>query len=114
MNIGDMITSVKPYAVGAVIGAAVIAIVGFSANWVVTTGTMQDRIRETKVATLAQVCETNALAHWKEQGKEISALEGWDNDARQKLAEQFAPTIADQADYRDDIVDQCDDLLEPA
>ncbi|WP_161958813.1 hypothetical protein [Ferruginivarius sediminum] len=114
MNIRDSITSLKPYALGTAVGAVGIAIIGFSADWIVTTGTMNEKVQAAKVSALAQVCETNALAHWKEQGKKASALEGWDNDAREKLAKQFAPTTAKKADYQDEIVDQCDDLLRPA
>jgi hypothetical protein len=114
MNIGEYVTTIKPYAGGAVIGAVGLAIVAFSADWVVTKGTMQENVKNAKISTLAQVCERTAENNWKKQGRKLSELEGWDNDQRQELAKQFAPAVIESGEIREDIIDQCDDLLRPA
>lgn len=114
MNIGEYVTKLKPYATGAIAGAAALAIVAFSAGWVVTHGTMNQNIEKAKVSVLAQVCERSAADHWKNQGNKLAELEGWDNDQRAKLAKQFAPTVVDAGEMREDVIDQCDELLQPA
>lgn len=117
MDIKDRLTALKPYAGGAIIGAIAITIVGFSADWVVTAGTLDKKVQSAKVDVLAQVCERSAAQAWQQDGNKMTALEGWDNEHREQLAKKFAPVIApgsDTYDYRDEVVDRCDELLEPA
>jgi len=117
MDFKDRLNALKPYVGGAVIGAIAITIVGFSADWVVTAGTLDQKVQSAKVTVLAEVCEKSAAQAWKRDGNKMAALEGWDNEEREQLAEKFAPVLADEAgkyDYRDEVVDRCDELLEPA
>lgn len=114
MNIQDMIGKAKPYVGGAVVGAIAITIVGFSANWVVTHGTMEEQVQSAKVSVLAEVCEKGAQKHWTSQGQKLAALEGWDNSDREKLAKQFTPKIPNDDAYHGEIIERCDDLLKPA
>lgn len=64
---------VKPGIWGAVIGAAVIAIVGFSAGWVVTSSTAQEaadrKAEQAVIASLTPVC----VAKFKTQPQEVRA-----------------------------------------
>lgn len=112
MSLSERLQHLKPYATGAAVGIVTAAIVGFSADWIVMKGTMDQEVRAAKVAVLAQVCQETAGAHWKEQGNQTAALEGWRNEERTKLAEQFAPTFISN-DYRGAVVESCDRLLRP-
>lgn len=114
MNISDRISAAKPYVIGGVLGAAGLAIIGFSANWVVTTGTLAQQVEQAKVNILAEVCEKNAIRAWEERGQKIAALEGWGNEDREKLAQQYAPRLPNDKNWHDEVVDRCDDLLRPA
>lgn len=113
MTFKERIESSKPYLGGAVIGVIGTLIVGFSAGWLVTGGTLAEEIRLAKVNTYAEVCASDSITDWKGDGKEIAKLEGWDNrEARELLAERFAPTT--HADLKDDVQDACEDRIEQA
>lgn len=112
--IGDIMSRVKPYLVGGLGGAVAITIIGFSADWVVATGTMERQVQEARVAALAEVCEVNAEKHWADTGKKVAALEGYNNEEREKLAERFTPHIKDFEQISEDVTDHCEEALRPA
>ena len=114
MNQADRIAAAKPYLFGGVIGAVAISIIGFSGGLVVSTGTMASEVQAARVAVLSEVCATGAKKHRLDAGNDMAALEGWNNDAREKLAEQFAPTVAGIDSIRSEIVNDCDNALRPA
>ncbi len=116
MNKADSIAAAKPYLIGAAIGAVAISIIGFSGGLVVSTGTMASEVQAARVATLSEVCAAGAKKHWLDGGNEMAALEGWDNEApaRNKLAEEFTPTVAEIDSIRGEIVEACGDALRPA
>lgn len=105
---------VKPYVIGGVVGAIGITVAGFSAGWVVTKGRMQAYAEEQVVTAFAHVCETEALASWKNAGKSVDKLAGWSNDSREALAKKYVPALPSKADYRQLVIDSCDDMLTPA
>lgn len=113
MNVSDRITTLKPYIVGGVVGAVAVIAVGFSADWLVTTGTMHDQVSQARIDAFAQICEQDATAHWKNQGKEMAALDGWRNEARTALAEQFSANLSTDKSLDKAIQSRCDSLLEP-
>lgn len=108
------LSKAKPYVIGGVVGAIGIVIAGFSAGWVVTKGTMHQYAEKQVVAAFAHVCETKALASWKNAGKSVDKLGGWSNDTREALAKKYAPSLPSDADYRQLVIDSCDDMLTPA
>lgn len=114
MNIFDRFTMLKPYFAGAVLGAVAISIVGFSANWVVATGTMESRIEQSRVAALTEICTVNAKQFWAEAGNQPAALKGWTNEQRKLLAEQFTPRTAGDSGIKRQVIRDCDNALRPA
>lgn len=105
--------SLTPYVVGGAVGAVAVLVVGFSTGWIVTGARMHSEVQEAKVAAFAQICENNALASWKQQGKDVEKLGGWGNDSREALAERFAPALPSDATYRQKVIDSCDNMLRP-
>lgn len=105
--------SLEPYVLGGAIGAVAVLVVGFSTGWIVTGARMQSEVQQAEVAVFAQICEDDALASWKQQGKDIETLGGWGNDSREALAERFAPTLPSDASYRQKVIDSCDEMLRP-
>ncbi len=114
MNMNDTLTSLKPYAVGAVLGAIGLAVVGFSSGYIVTAETMKENVTTAQVNALAQVCRRDAAAHWKGEGNVMAALKGWTNQDRAGLSEQFSADLSDNDGLRASIEDRCSELLEPA
>lgn len=105
--------SLKSYVIGGAVGALAVLVVGFSTGWIVTGARMQSEVQQATVAAFAQICESNALASWKQQGKSIENLGGWGNDSREALAKRFAPTLPSDATYRQKVIDSCNDMLRP-
>ncbi|MBK1668815.1 hypothetical protein CKO28_12315 [Rhodovibrio sodomensis] len=115
MNVQDTLTRLKPVVAGAIGGIVVAAIVAFSLNWVYTAGAMAENVHQAKVQTLAQVCEANAEKFWTQtKNMKMAKLEGWDNENRSELAKQFTPQLPNDASFHEDVVDACDDALQPA
>lgn len=114
MAIKDTYGRLKPYLAGAAIGAVAAVVIGFGSGWVVQASTMERNVHEAKVAVLAEVCQSNAVQHWRDQGREMTALRGWRNEERKQLATQFAPSLADSEAIREAVVDSCDRLLRAA
>lgn len=114
MNISEKITAAKPVLIGGVIGAVAALTVAYSANLVVSTSTMNERVTEAQVQAYGELCEQNARAHWLSEGNELAALDGWRNEARTALAQQFAEGMTEDASLNDGIADRCDNLLQPA
>lgn len=114
MNISERIAVAKPVVIGGVVGAVAALTVGFSANLLVSTSTMDENVAQARIEAFAQLCEQNARAHWQSQGKELAALDGWRNDEREALADEFAKGLTSDASLNKGIADRCDDLLQPA
>lgn len=114
MNISERVTALKPYITGAVIGGVATIAVGFGAGWVVTSDTMDEAVSQAQVSAYAQVCEQNATAHWTSQGNELASLDGWRNEDRKALAEQFSANLSPDKAAQSAILNRCSSLLDPA
>jgi hypothetical protein len=114
MLFSDRLTAVKPYAIGTALGAVVALVIGFSADLIVTTTTLDDQVQSARVDAFAEVCERRAAAHWTGQGKDLADLDGWSNDDREALAKQFTDGLSSDAGLDGAIQDRCAGLLEPA
>ena len=111
MSMKDWVNQAKPYVIGGVVGAIAVTILGFQANLVVTTSTMEETVQRQTVQAYADVCQQTALAAWQDQGGEVSALGGWRNEARAELVQQHVP-VAEDFPLRQNVVDQCNRLMQ--
>lgn len=103
---------IKAYAVGAVAGVILAPVVAFSADWVVTTGTMNENMETAKIEQLATVCAMKAEQSWKDQASPPD-LYGWDKrEAREKLATEYAVVMPGQESAGEDVIDECADKIE--
>lgn len=114
MNIMEKFSAAKPVLLGAAIGAVAVLTVGFSGNFLVSTATMRENVVDAQVSAYGELCERNARTHWQSQGKQMADLDGWRNDARQALADQFAAELTEDAELNRSIAQRCDNLLRPA
>lgn len=114
MNIMEKFSAAKPVLLGAVLGAVVVLTVGFSGNILVSTATMQENIVNAQISAYGELCERNARTHWQSQGKQMADLDGWRNDTRQALADQFAADLTQDVELNQNIAQRCDNLLRPA
>lgn len=104
---------VRPGVWGAIVGAAAITIVGFSADWVVTSNTAQEtadrQAEQAVIASLTPVC----LAKFKSQPQDVRqthlvALENersWERG--DYVEEQGWATFAGSAEPNDEVADTC-------
>lgn len=113
MNAGEIWGQAKPYLVGGAIGVVAVAVVEFSAGWVVTSGTMAEEVQNARTNAYATVCATNSLESWKAENNDMAELEGFSNDQRDALIERNMPVLADNAatSLADDIQDACEDKI---
>jgi len=96
---------------GAVLGIALAAIVGFSADWITTAGTRDKQVREAKIAGQAAICATLVRRHRETTG-DTTDLSGWDaRDRRQELATQFAVVPFGETELDKKVVDACAEAL---
>lgn len=104
--------TVKPLAGGFVAGAIVIAIVGFSADWIVLKGTHDQEVRAAWVDGQAKVCASLVRAHREATG-DASELSGWKaRDARNELAKSFAVILPGQERVDPAVITACSNMLD--
>lgn len=104
---------VRPGVWGAVIGAAAITIVGFSAGWVVTSGTAQEtadrQAEQAVIASLTPVC----VAKFKGQPQEVrkTHLVALENESSWKRGDyveaQGWATFAGTTEPNDEVAEAC-------
>ncbi len=104
--------TIRPYLVGAVVGGIVIMIVSLKAGWVVGAGGHRSALNEARLEVVATVCAQQANAQWLADGNEASGLDGWSNEDRKALAEQFTPELENIEGA--DITSLCNEILRPA
>ena len=103
---------IKTLAGGFVIGAIVISIVGFSADWVVTKGTHDQEVRAAWIDGQAKVCASLVRAHREATG-DASELSGWKaRDARDELAKSFAVILPGQETVDPAVIRACSNMLD--
>ncbi len=103
----------KPAAWGAVGGAIVLAIIGFSAGWVVTSGTAQEMAEQQKdkavIAALTPIC----VAQFKSQTEEVrtTQLAALKEESTWKqgdyIEEQGWATMPGSTEPNDEVADAC-------
>ena len=103
----------KPAAGGAVGGAIVLAIIGFSTGWVVTSGTAQEMAEQQKdkavIAALTPIC----VAQFKSQTQEVRTTQlaalkeesGWKQG--DYIEEQGWATMPGSKEPNDEVADAC-------
>lgn len=111
MSLTQHIRSAKPYVWGGVIGIVATLIVEFSAGWVVTTDTMREKVAAAETRVLASVCANEGRTYWTSQGRQMQALDGWDNEKRASIADRFTPEVEKVPLNR--VTQRCGDKLNP-
>ncbi|WP_147274939.1 hypothetical protein [Ferruginivarius sediminum] len=77
--------------------------------------TVQQEVADAKVAALAEICERRAYHHWTvDEDRPVAKLDGWDNERRGDLAQQFVPAGIEQDGLRQPVQQACDKALRPA
>ena len=104
--------------IGAVLGIAVAAFLGFGSGWITTHARMADAVTEAKVASYASICADDAVAGWKDEKRDTALLrkiDAW--DTRDKLAKKYVGDLplATDADLKDRVQRRCSsDLMAAA
>lgn len=102
----------KTFSWGVVIGAVVLTIVAFSADWIVTRGTQEQNVRTAWIDGQAAICATLARNHRKATN-DASELTGWSaRETREKLAKDFAIIPAGTTTVDQSVIYACSSLLE--
>ena len=102
---------VKPFIGGVVVGAAALAIVGFSAGWLVTGGSNDRQVRTAWIDGQATICASLAQAHRKETGDVADLSTYQAREARDKLAQTFAVVLTGKEAADSGVVTACADML---
>lgn len=111
MSLTEHVRRAKPYVWGGVVGIVATLIVEFGAGWVVTTDTMREQVAQAETRVLASVCANEGRTFWTSQGREMEALDGWDNEKRARIANRFTPDIEKVALNR--VTERCGNMLNP-
>jgi hypothetical protein len=101
----------KPFIGGAIAGSALLAIVAFSAGWIVTGGSSARQVAAAQIDGQASICASLAQAHRQEIGDNAD-LSGYQaRETRNDLAKTFAVALngAEAADAA--VVNACSELL---
>jgi hypothetical protein len=102
---------IKPFAWGLVTGGTAIAIVAFSAGWVVTTGARDQQVQAAMVDGQASICASLVQSHRVSSG-DVTDLSGWGaRDARKALAVTFAVALPGQETADARVITACADLV---
>ena len=96
---------------GAVTGAIALAVVTFSAGWVVSAGTMDKEVRLAWIDGQASACTALVSAHRESTG-DVADLTGFDGrDARDALATAFAVVLPGEETANADVIRACSTML---
>jgi hypothetical protein len=104
--------------VGAVLGIAVAAFLGFGSGLITTHARLVDAAMEARVSSYAAVCADEAVVAWRGEKRDTAALrkiDAW--DTREKLAKAHVGElpIAKDADLLDRVTRRCaSDLMAAA
>ena len=105
--------TLKGFLGGVVIGAIALAIVSFTAGWVVTTNVMNQNIEEASVNVQASICAAGAMAHLTATNDTVD-LEGYRSEAsnaREKLAKEFAIAMPGHDQASNEVITACGRML---
>ncbi len=102
---------IKPFSLGIIGGAAVLAIVAFATGWVVTSGSKDEQVRAAWIDGQATICKSLAQAH-RQALDDDSDLSGYQaRDARNELAKTFTVVLSGAEAADPDVVRACADML---
>ncbi len=103
--------AMKPFIWGAVLGGIAVTIVGFSADWVVTTGSRDQQVQSAWVDGQAGICTALVQAHRNAAG-DVTDLTLYDARAtRDEFAKTFAVALPGEAAAAPDVVKACSTML---
>ncbi len=103
--------SLKPFIWGVVLGSAALAIVGFSAGWVVTGGANDRLVRTAWVDGQASACVTLAQAHRASIGDVADLSNYAAREARETLAKAYTVILPGEETADSGVINACADLL---
>jgi hypothetical protein len=102
---------IKPFILGGIAGALAISIAGFSADWVVMTGSRDKDVQAARVNGQAEICATLVQQHRTAAG-DATDLTGYSaRDKRIELATSFAVALPGQEAAEPAVIKACSDLL---
>ena len=108
---------VKPAVQGAIVGGAIVAIVGFNAGWVVTSGTAADMAErqadEAVIASLTPVCVAQFRSQTQQaQTRHLAALQAEDSWQRgDYVEEQGWATLPGGKSPHEEVAEACSAAL---
>ncbi len=106
--------SINSYLIGIALGVLIAIVVGFSANWVVTTSKMEKQIAESRTDLLAGICLADAKKDLQAQSP-VPDLTGWEqSENRIKLATENALVLPGETAPGKDVVSRCADEIQDA
>lgn len=106
--------NINSYLIGCALGVLLAVVVSFSAHWVVTTKKMEKEIADSRVDLLAGICLADAKKDLLTKNP-VPDLTGWaQNDARAKLAAEFAPVLPGETAPDKEVVSRCADEIQDA
>lgn len=102
---------IEPFVWGMVVGAIALTIVGFSADWVVTTGSKNKQVQTAHIEAQAAICSSLANAQRKASG-DVADLSGYAaRETREKLAQAATVLLPGQQAADAGVVRACSDML---
>lgn len=101
----------RAYLVGALGGAAALAVIVFATGAMVTAGTSEERVVQAVVDVQARICEGRARAHLEESGDEVDLKGFKQRDKRDELARKFSPILPGDEAADSAVVKACADNL---
>ncbi|MEX2296413.1 MAG: hypothetical protein WD715_03285 [Dongiaceae bacterium] len=101
----------KPFIGGVVAGGVALAIVAFSAGWIVTSGSNARQVQTAWVDGQASICASLAQTHRDATG-DVADLSGYQaREAREELAKAYAVVLRGEEVANAGVVTACSDLL---
>lgn len=100
---------------GAIAGAVIITMLGFTNNWIVTAEKNQQQVSDAFIDAQAQVCQALAQEHLRET-PEKEKLAGYQSDVRElrdQLANEFAVALPGDKTPDALVITSCAQKLNP-
>ncbi len=103
---------IKPFSLGIIIGGVAVTIAAFSAGWVVTSTSMNQKVQAAWVDGQATICASLVRAHREATG-DVTDLYGYSaRNARNELATTFAVALPGQEAADPSVIKACSSLLD--
>lgn len=103
---------IKPFSWGVIVGGVAVTIAAFSAGWVVTTNSSDQKVQAAWVDGQATICAALVGAHRVATG-DVTDLHGYKaRTARDELAKTFAIVLPGQEAADPRVIKACSGLLD--